>query len=182
MRCSKGLNQPTEGAKYLPQNGTEVSVVANGVEKGVSRELVDSLRAELEDHTQSIQKLESDLLTLRQKLDQEEQDHRKTKESGVLELSRAQQTLQSAEFSHKQKLLQLEEQHKQSKNELLKQHGEQLRAIDNQLVHVCFRKRGKLRHGEGLGVRDEGLGKSFIQAQGSHPLGSSNDKSRTYGI
>ncbi|KAI2790840.1 hypothetical protein POX_c03691 [Penicillium oxalicum] len=113
--------------------GFEVSVVANGVEKGVSRELVDSLRAELEDRTQSIQKLESDLLTLRQKLDQEEQDHRKTKESGVLELSRAQQTLQSAEFSHKQKLLQLEEQHKQSKNELLKQHGEQLRAIDNQL-------------------------------------------------
>jgi hypothetical protein len=113
--------------------GFEVSIVANGVEKGVSRELVDSLRAELEDRGQTIQKLESELVTIQRKLDQEHLDHRKTKESGSFELSKAQQALQSVQASHRQELLKLEEQHKQSKNELLKQHGEQLRAIDNQL-------------------------------------------------
>jgi hypothetical protein len=113
--------------------GFEVSVVANGVEKGVSRDLVDSLRAELEDRGQTIQKLESDLVTIQRKLDQEHLDHRKTKESGSFELSKAQQALQSVQTSHGQELFKLEEQHKQSKNELLKQHGEQLRAIDNQL-------------------------------------------------
>ncbi|KAJ5450598.1 uncharacterized protein N7458_007047 [Penicillium daleae] len=113
--------------------GFEVSVVANGVEKGVSRDLVDSLRAELEDRSQSIQKLESDLVTLQRKLDQEHLDHRKTKESGSFELSKAQQAHQSLQSSHGQELHKLEEQHQHSKNELLKQHGEQLRAIDNQL-------------------------------------------------
>ncbi|KAF7717484.1 Uncharacterized protein PECH_007962 [Penicillium ucsense] len=113
--------------------GFEVSVVANGVEKGVSRELVDSLRAELEDRTQTIQKMESDLVTLQQKLSQEQQDHKKTKETAALDLSRAQQALQSAVSSHKQELLKLEEQHRISKNDLLEQHGEQLRAIDSQL-------------------------------------------------
>lgn len=113
--------------------GFEVSVVANGVEKGVSRDLVDSLRAELEDRSQSIQKLESDLVTLQRKLDQEHLDHRKTKESGSFDLSKAQQAHQSLQSSHGQELHKLEEQHQHSKNELLKQHGEQLRAIDNQL-------------------------------------------------
>lgn len=113
--------------------GFEVSVVANGVEKGVSRDLVDSLRAELEDRSQTIQKLESDLVTVQHKLDQEHLDHRKTKESGSSELAKAQQALQSLQSSHGQEVLKLEERHKQSKNELLKQHGEQLRAIDNQL-------------------------------------------------
>lgn len=113
--------------------GFEVSVVANGVEKGVSRDLVDSLRAELEDRSQTIQKLESDLVTVQRKLDQEHLDHRKTKESGSSELAKAQQALQSLQSSHGQEMLKLEEHHKQSKNELLKQHGEQLRAIDNQL-------------------------------------------------
>lgn len=113
--------------------GFEVSVVANGVEKGVSRDLVDSLRAELEDRGQTIQKLELDLVTIQRKLDQEHLDHRKTKESGSFELSKAQQALESVQTSHGQELFKLEEQYKQSKNELLKQHGEQLRAIDNQL-------------------------------------------------
>lgn len=113
--------------------GFEISVVANGVEKGVSRELVDSLRAELEDRSRSIQKLESDLVTVQRKFEQEQLDHRKSKESGSVETSKAQQSQQSLRYSHAQELSRLEEQHKQSKNELLRQHSEQLRAIDNQL-------------------------------------------------
>ncbi|KAJ5097468.1 hypothetical protein N7456_008189 [Penicillium angulare] len=113
--------------------GFEVSIVANGVEKGVSRELVDSLRAELEDRSQSIEKLETDLVNVQRKLDQELSDHRKTKESSSWELSKAQQTQQNLQYSRDQDLAKLEAQHTHAKNELLKQHGEQLRAIDNQL-------------------------------------------------
>lgn len=113
--------------------GFEISVVANGVEKGVSRELVDSLRAELEDRSQTVQKLESDLVNVQRMLEQEQSDHRKSKESGSLEASKAQQSQQSLRYSHAEELSRVEEQYKQSKNELLKQHGEQLRAIDNQL-------------------------------------------------
>lgn len=113
--------------------GFEISVMANGVEKGISRELVDSLRAELDDRSQSLQKLESDLVSIQRRLDQEQLDHRKTKESTSAELSKAQQSTQSLLQSHEQAIFKLDELHKASKNELLKQHGEQLRAIDNQL-------------------------------------------------
>lgn len=128
--------------------GFEISVVSNGVEKGVSRELVDSLRAELEDRSQTVQKLETDLVSLQRKLDQEQLDHRKTKESTSHELFKAQQSSQSVQHAHEQELSRLEEQHKSSKNEMLKQHGEQLRAIDNQLKEASVeyeRKSGKLR-------------------------------------
>ncbi|KAL2869338.1 putative intracellular protein transport protein (UsoA) [Aspergillus lucknowensis] len=70
--------------------GLEISVITNGVERGVSRELVDSLKSEIEERSQ-IQK------------------------------------------RHEQELSALGEQHKHAKNDLLKQHGEQLRAIDTQL-------------------------------------------------
>ncbi|KAJ5161685.1 hypothetical protein N7492_007077 [Penicillium capsulatum] len=128
--------------------GFEISVVANGVEKGVSRELVDSLRAELEDQSQTVQKLESDIVAIQRKLDQELSDHRKTKDSVSAELSKAQQAHQSLHYSHGQELSKLDEQHKQSKNELLKQHGEQLRAIDSQLKGASAeyeRKSAKLK-------------------------------------
>ncbi|KAJ6001488.1 hypothetical protein N7522_006715 [Penicillium canescens] len=130
--------------------GFEISVVANGVEKGVSRELVDSLRAELEDRTQTLQKLESDLVSIQRKLDQEHQDHRKTKESGAIELTRAQQAQQSLQYSHAQELShqlsRLEEQHKHAQNDLLKQHGDQLRAIDRQLKEVSAESERKSHH------------------------------------
>jgi len=123
--------------------GFEVSVVANGVEKGVSRELVDSLRAELEDRGQTVQKLESDLVSIQRRLDQEQLDHRKTKESAAAEISKAQQGTQSLQRSHEQEMSKLDEQHKASRNELLKQHGEQLRAIDNELKAASADYEGK---------------------------------------
>ncbi|KAJ5901876.1 hypothetical protein N7495_002404 [Penicillium taxi] len=113
--------------------GFEISIVANGVEKGVSRELVDSLRAELDDRSQTIEKLETEIVTFQRKYDQEQLDHRKTKESSSWELSKVQQAYQSLQRSHEEELSKLEEQHKRSENELLKQHGDQLRIIDGQL-------------------------------------------------
>jgi chromosome segregation ATPase len=117
--------------------GFEISVVTNGVEKGVSRELVDALRGEIEDKTQTLQKLESDLVSIQRRLDQEQLDHRKTKESSSVDLSKVQQNMQSLQHEHAQELSEqlskLEDQHKHQKNELLKQHADQLRALDHQL-------------------------------------------------
>ncbi|KAF7115870.1 hypothetical protein CNMCM5793_003613 [Aspergillus hiratsukae] len=113
--------------------GLEISVITNGIQRGVSRELVDSLRAELEERSQAVQKFESDLVNLRNQLEQEQLEHRKSKELISSESSKIRQINESLQRNHEQELARLEEQHKHAKNELLKQHGEQLRAIDNQL-------------------------------------------------
>ncbi|CAG7924700.1 unnamed protein product [Penicillium olsonii] len=129
--------------------GFEISVIANGVEKGISRELVDSLRAEIEDRTQTLQKLESDLVDIQRKLDQEQLDHRKTKESGTVELSKAQQSSQSLQRNHAQELSQqlanLEDQHNRSRKELLKQHSEQLLVLENQLKQASAAAEGNTK-------------------------------------
>lgn len=113
--------------------GLEIPVFANGIQKGISRELVDTLRAQVEDRNQNNQRLESKLLSIQQKLEQEQLDHRRTRESTSLEVSRIKQMHENLQKNHAIELSRLEEQNKQSRNELLKQHGEQLRAIDNQL-------------------------------------------------
>lgn len=133
--------------------GLEVSVVTNGVQRGVSRELVDSLRGELEDRKQAVQKLESDMLDLRRQLEQEQFNHKQAKDSSSSEYSKVQQMNEALQSDHQQQLTKLEEEHKHAKNELLRQHGEQLRAIDNQLKETSaeYERRGhKLReHHEG---------------------------------
>jgi hypothetical protein len=82
--------------------GLEVPVVANGIQKGVSRELVDSLKAQLDDRTQTIQQLESEILTVERKLGQEQADHRKAKESAVIELSRIKSINEGLQRNHEE--------------------------------------------------------------------------------
>ncbi|EEH36686.2 intracellular protein transport protein [Paracoccidioides lutzii Pb01] len=113
--------------------GFEVPIIANGIQKGISRELVDTLRAQVEDKSQVIQKLESDLLTLERKLEQERLDHRKTKDSTAVELGRIKHINETLQRNHEEEIRTLEERNKQSRNDLLRQHGEQLRDIDTQL-------------------------------------------------
>lgn len=133
--------------------GLEISVITNGVQRGISREMVDSLRDELEERKQAVQKLESDMLDLRRQLEQEQFNHRQAKDSSSSEYSKIQQMNESLQRDHQQQLSRLEEEHKLAKNELLRQHGEQLRAIDKQLKETSaeYEKRGhKLReHHEG---------------------------------
>ncbi|RDW89909.1 putative intracellular protein transport protein (UsoA) [Aspergillus mulundensis] len=113
--------------------GLEISVITNGVERGVSRELVDSLKSEVEERNQLVQKLESELVSLRHRLDHELAEHRKSRDSSGLEFTKLQQSYDALQKRYEQELAASNEQHKQAKNELLKQHGEQLRAIDAQL-------------------------------------------------
>ena len=113
--------------------GLEISVITNGVQRGISRELVDSLRAELEDRNQALQKLEFDLLSLRQKLEHEQFESKKTTDTNSLETARIKQINEALQRNHEQELQKLDGQHNHAKDELLRQHGEQLRSLDNRL-------------------------------------------------
>ncbi|KAK2880175.1 hypothetical protein FQN49_000494 [Arthroderma sp. PD_2] len=128
--------------------GMEVPVMANGVQKGISRELVDTLRAQAEDRTQAIQTLESEMLDLQRKLDQEHLDHKRTKDSSDRELHRLNQVNETLQKTHQAETSRLEEQSKSTKNELLKQHSEQLHTLDTQLKQTSMeyeRRTAKLR-------------------------------------
>lgn len=111
----------------------EISVITNGVQRGISREMVDSLRAELEGRNQAVQKLESDLLSLRQKVDRDQSEFKKATDSNSVEAYRMKQINEALQKNHEQELQRLEGQHSQARDQLLKQHNDQLRALDNQL-------------------------------------------------
>lgn len=68
--------------------GMEIPVIANGVQKGISRELVDTLRSQLEDKDKALQKAQTDLVSLDRQLGQEKADHRKTTEVAALDVNR----------------------------------------------------------------------------------------------
>ena len=89
----------------------EVPVIANGVQKGISRELVDSLKAQVDDANQKIQKLEAELVTGERKLSQEQADHRKAKESSAVELSRIKSINEALQRNHEDDLQRITKDH-----------------------------------------------------------------------
>ncbi|KAJ2985409.1 hypothetical protein NUW58_g5544 [Xylaria curta] len=90
--------------------GLEISVVTNGVQKGISRELVDSLRSQLEEKEQALQTAFSDVASLNGKLGQEQADHRRSKEASVAELSRIKSINEAIQHRHEDELKKLEAQ------------------------------------------------------------------------
>ncbi|KAH8161898.1 hypothetical protein CIB48_g6349 [Xylaria polymorpha] len=83
--------------------GLEISVVTNGVQKGISRELVDSLRSQLEEKEQALQAALTDVASLNGKLGQEQADHRRSKEASVAELARIKNIQQQTQIDTHQK-------------------------------------------------------------------------------
>lgn len=101
--------------------GLEVPVVANGIQKGISRELVDSLKAQVEDRNRVAQKLESDVLTLERRLGQEQADHRKAKDSAAIELSRIRNINEALQRNHEEDLMKVEKESQKSQQDLKRQ-------------------------------------------------------------
>lgn len=100
----------------------EVSVIANGIQKGISRELVDSLKSQVEDRTQALQKAEAEILTLERKLSQEQADHRKTKETTSAELMRIRNINESLQRNQEEEHRKLQEEHHTSRSYELQKH------------------------------------------------------------
>lgn len=113
--------------------GFEVSILSNGVQKGVSRDLVDSLRAELEEQKRLLEASNNELLQAQRKLEDEELEHRRTRESTTVELHRIKQINQSLQSGHEEELNQLRAGHSRDLNNMKRSHDEDLnkRRIDN---------------------------------------------------
>lgn len=104
----------------------EVSIVSNGVQMGVSRDLVDNLRAQVEEQKQALEAANTDLLQIKRKLEQEELDHRRTRESMTVELSRIKQINQSLHENHDDEVAKLQQGFTRDRNSLLKTHEDEL--------------------------------------------------------
>ncbi|PQE23148.1 hypothetical protein CJF31_00006857 [Rutstroemia sp. NJR-2017a BVV2] len=87
--------------------GFEIPVIANGIQKGISREMVDSLRSQLEEKNKSLQKVEEELVSLGRQLGQEQSDHRKAKETATIELSRIKHVNEALQKHHEEELSKL---------------------------------------------------------------------------
>lgn len=100
--------------------GMEISVVTNGVQKGISRELVDSLRTQIDEKEKALQECQANVSHLEQQLGQERANLRRTEETTSVELSRVKAINGSLQHSHEQELKQLREQHVLREQELQK--------------------------------------------------------------
>ncbi|KAI9891999.1 MAG: hypothetical protein M1814_002194 [Vezdaea aestivalis] len=113
--------------------GIEIAVVTNGVQKGISRELVDSLRTQLDDKNKSLQKAEEGLLTLERKLGQEQADHRRSKEMSVVELSRIKTVNDALHKSHDEQLASLTRENEYARDQAQRQHLTAISLVEAQL-------------------------------------------------
>ena len=101
--------------------GIEISVIANGIQKGISRDLVDSLKSQVDDRTQALQKAEAEILTLERKLSQEQADRRKAKETASAEVMRIRNINESLQRNHEEEHRKLQDEHHISRlNEIQK--------------------------------------------------------------
>ena len=113
--------------------GIEVAVVANGVQKGVSRELVDSLKSQVDAAEQTIQKLEADKLTLERKLGQEQADHRKAKDSATVELSRIKNINEALQRNHEEDMQVIAKKYQQTQAATQRTHEESMQSLQKEM-------------------------------------------------
>ena len=84
--------------------GMEIPVIANGIQKGISRELVDSLRSQLEEKANALKKAEEEALSRSRQLGQEQADHRRAKETSAMELGKIKQVNEALHRHHEEDL------------------------------------------------------------------------------
>ena len=80
-------------------------------EAGVDRDLVDSLRAQLDEKVQAVQKLETNLLDLQRQLDQESASARKAVDTSAAEVNRIRQINESLHKGHEADMEALKQEH-----------------------------------------------------------------------
>ncbi|KAJ2907112.1 Uso1 [Zalerion maritima] len=84
--------------------GEEIPVVTNGIQKGISREMVDALRAQDSEKERALQESRLQLEHLNQQLGQEQADHRRTKEASGVELGRIKQVNEALQRNHEHEM------------------------------------------------------------------------------
>ncbi|CAM1509246.1 Fc.00g029850.m01.CDS01 [Cosmosporella sp. VM-42] len=89
----------------------EISVVTNGIQKGISRELVDSLRNQVQEKDHALQEAQVALASLERQIGQEQADHRRTRDTAVVEMSRVKSVNEGLQKHHDDELRKLQGQH-----------------------------------------------------------------------
>lgn len=116
-RISRGIDR---------EPGLEISVITNGVQKGVSRELVDSLRDEVKEKEKALDESKVAMASLEQKLGQEQADHRRSKDSVAKESSKVEEANATKQQEHEAELRKLQTQ-QAAKDAAFEKQTEQLR-------------------------------------------------------
>ncbi|RYO99337.1 hypothetical protein DL764_006838 [Monosporascus ibericus] len=92
--------------------GMEISVVTNGVQKGISREMVDSLRARLEEKEQELQKAIDEKTSLNAKLDHEQMERHKSQDTFAAEIARIKSVNEALQRHHEEDIKHIETRHR----------------------------------------------------------------------
>ncbi|KAI9839683.1 MAG: hypothetical protein M1837_002064 [Sclerophora amabilis] len=116
--------------------GLEVPVNTGGIQKGISRELVDSLRAQVEEKNQALQKAEGDNLTFERKLGQEQADHRRTKETAAMDLNRLRNINESIQKNHEEEVNRVEEEHRMARKQLQDETSRNTQSLQSQIQQI----------------------------------------------
>ncbi|KAG4028392.1 hypothetical protein MFRU_022g01100 [Monilinia fructicola] len=116
--------------------GFEIAVIANGVQKGISREMVDTLRSELDEKSKALLKAEEELVTLGGQLGQEQADHRRAKETSVVELSRIKNVNEALQRHHEEDISKLRLEHDRAKQNHQQQLKEAQKAAETDIERV----------------------------------------------
>jgi hypothetical protein len=156
--------------------GMEIPVLANGVQKGISRDLVDSLRSQLEDKVHNLQKVESEVLTLERKLALEQADHRKTKDSAAIETERIKSINAGLQRHHVDESDRIEEEHQRALACMKRDHATAIAAFEARIRKIeeqCSIDMEKLRSRHRTELEDfksatSGLEKDLEKANNDH--------------
>ncbi|EEY15372.1 intracellular protein transport protein USO1 [Verticillium alfalfae VaMs.102] len=90
--------------------GLEIPVSANGVQQGISRDLVDSLRAQLGEKSKALDELHMASTTLERQLGQEQADHRKSRENAAVDIAKVNAAVDAVRRDHAAELNKMRQQ------------------------------------------------------------------------
>ncbi|KAK8159554.1 p115 like vesicle tethering protein [Phyllosticta citrichinensis] len=100
---------------------------------GVDRDLVDSLRGQLDDKAKALQNAEWQLLAVERQLNEEQAVHRKDHETSSTELTKVRQTNETLQKSHEQAMAKLEAEWKDKLAQLEEQQKRETASLNVQL-------------------------------------------------
>lgn len=100
---------------------------------GIDRDLVDSLRGQIDEKQQAVEQLQAEKLTLEQKLNQESAERRKAEDSAQQQLHNIKRINEELHRNHENETRKLEREHKQGMLELENKYNLQIAALNNKV-------------------------------------------------
>lgn len=103
---------------------------------GIDRDLVDSLRGQLDEKIQALEKAQAELLRMEQKLNQEQADHRRTQESSITQVNTIKRINEDLHKHHDADVKKLDREHRATMLDLENKHSLQVTALNNKLLQT----------------------------------------------